>query len=60
MLGLHCEVGIRTTSLSDEMEPSRGPLLPAPQRLMLPAPNPESTDAQALEGIGRWESEGGR
>lgn len=60
VLGLGYEVGIRITNLSDEMEPSRASLLPAPQRLALPATKLESTEAQAFEGIGRWESEGGR
>jgi hypothetical protein len=60
VLGLGYDVGIRITNLSDEVEPSRAPLLPAPQRLALPATLPESTEAPALEGIACWESEGGR
>lgn len=59
VFGLEYDVGIRITELSPEMEPSRPPLLPGPRRLALPGA-PESTEAPALEGIGRWESEGGR
>jgi hypothetical protein len=60
LFGLEYDVGIRVPELSDpEMEPSRPPLLPRPPRPVLPG-TPERTEAEALEGIGRWESEGGK
>lgn len=60
VFGFAYDAGIRVTELLDPQSGSdRPPVLPGPRRLALPAP-PESTEVSVLEGIARWEWEGGR
>ena len=63
VFGFRYDLDIRSTTLSDpDEEIRRPPLLPEKRPLALPLPvEPrEATQAPAPEGIGRWESEGGK